>query len=287
MCAAQESQLKKVGIIAGSGHPPALLAETLEKNGIQPCIIALDGITSLDLYQSRAHLLTSIGMAGTMISWLKSNGVRDVVMTGALRRPEWSKLKADPRGMKILAKILLKRSMGDDALLRTLRRELESDGFTLHGIQDFVPGLLAPAGRLGCIAPREEDWETIRLGYNAAKELGRQDKGQCVVVQQDTVLGLEGNDGTKALMQKASLIKSQGRGPILVKVCKPQQDRALDMPTIGIHTVETAHEGGFSGIVVEAGQTLVVDLEDVIRLCDRHGIFLYGLLHDDPLMISA
>ena len=222
-----------------------------------------------------------------MISWLKENDVHDVVMTGALKRPEWSKLKVDPRGMKILAKILLKKSMGDDALLRTLRRELESDGFTLHGIQDFVPGLLAPGGCLGKIAPQSEDWETIRLGYNAAKELGRQDKGQSVIVQQDTVLGLEGNEGTKSLMQKASLIKSQGRGPILVKVCKPQQDRALDMPTIGTHTVETAHEGGFAGIVVEADQTLIVDLENVIRLCDLNGIFIYGLRGDDPLMISA
>lgn len=287
MCAAQESRLKKVGIIAGAGRPPALLAETLESKGIQPCIIALDGITSPDLYQSRAHLLTSIGMAGAMISWLKNNDIHDVVMTGALKRPEWSKLKVDPRGMRILVKILLKKSMGDDALLRTLRRELERDRFTLHGIQDFVPGLLAPAGLLGSVAPREEDWETIRLGFHAAKDLGRRDKGQCVVVQQDTVLGLEDNEGTKALMQKAALIKSQGRGPILVKVCKPQQDRALDMPTVGPHTAETAIEGGYAGIVVEAGQTLIVDLEDVIRICDRNGIFLYGLRHDDPLMISA
>ena len=108
------------------------------------------------------------------------------------------------------------------------------------------------------------------------KEHGRQDKGQSVIVQQDTVLGLEGPDGTATLMTKAASIKSAGRGPILVKVCKPQQDRALDMPTIGTQTVETARKCGFAGIVVEAGETLMLEREKVITLCDQYGIFLLG-----------
>ncbi len=276
MHAAQKSQLSKLGIIAGTGKPPVLLAETLERAGITPYIIALDGITPPETYQSRQHLLTPIGLAGTMMSWLKSNGVEDVVMTGALRRPDWLKLKVDPRGLKIIAKILLKKSMGDDALLRTLRRELEADGFRLHGIQEFMPELLADAGVLGAVQPLPEDADSIQLGFNAAKDHGKQDKGQSVVVQQDTVIGLEGADGTKALMLKAASQKITGRGPILVKVCKPQQDKALDMPTIGPQTIETAHEGGFAGLVVEAGETLIVEKDKVISLCNQYGIFLLG-----------
>ena len=276
MHAAQKIELKKLGIIAGTGKPPVLLAETLERAGITPYIIALDGITPPETYQTRQHLLTPIGMAGTMMSWLKANGVQDVVMTGALRRPEWLKLKVDPRGLKIIAKILLKKSMGDDALLRTLRRELEADGFTLHGIQDFVPDLLAPVGVMGTVVPLPEDSESIERGFNAAKEHGRQDKGQSVIVQQDTVLGLEDTEGTSALMKKAAAIKSVGRGPILVKVCKPQQDKALDMPTIGEQTIETAQSCGFAGIVVEAGETLILEREKVITLCDQYGMFLLG-----------
>ena len=122
--------------------------------------------------------------------------------------PDWAKLKVDARGMKILAKILLRKTLGDDQLLRTLRSELEADGFELKGIQDYVPNLLAPTGLLTAVKPLDEDNENIRLGFNAAKELGRQDKGQSVVVQQETVLGLEGPDGTKALMLKAAQIKS-------------------------------------------------------------------------------
>ena len=129
---------------------------------------------------------------------------------------------------------------------------------------------------MGTLAPLPEDAESIERGFNAAKEHGRQDKGQSVVVQQDMVLGLEGDDGTAALMKKAAAIKSVGRGPILVKVCKPQQDKALDMPTIGEQTIETARSCGFAGIVVEAGETLILDREKVITLCNEYGIFLLG-----------
>lgn len=247
---------------------------------MQPCIVALDGIAEADLYLNRTHLVAGVGMAGAMIAWLKEQGVHYIVMTGALRRPDWSKLKVDARGMKILAKILLKKTLGDDQLLRTLRRELEADGFELKGIQDYVPDLLAPTGLLTTINPLDEDNESIRLGFNAAKELGRQDKGQSVVVQQEAVIGLEGPDGTKALMLKAAQIKSAGRGPILVKVCKPQQDKALDMPTIGLQTIMTAIDCGYVGIVVEAGETLLVDRDEVIDLCNQKNIFLLSIKAD-------
>ncbi len=270
----------KVGIIAGSGRPPALLAETLERQGHTPYIIALDGSAEPELYQSRNHLLVPIGRAGRIIKWLRENGVTELVLSGALKRPEWAKLKVDPRGLMFVVKVALK-SLGDDGLLRVVRNELEKDGFHLRGIHEFVPELLAPEGVIGQVLPLPEDMGTIELGYNAAKEHGRQDKGQSVIVQQDTVLGLEGSDGTAALMTRAGKIKSVGRGPILVKVSKPQQDLAIDLPTIGLKTVESAHEWGYAGIAVEAGLTLIVDLENVKLLCDRYGMFILGLPKKD------
>ncbi len=265
----------KVGIIAGSGRPPLLLAEALEREGHVPYIIALDGSAEPELYQTRKHLLVPIGRAGRIIKWLKENGVTELVLSGALKRPEWAKLKVDPRGLMFVAKVALK-ALGDDGLLRAVRKELEREGFNLRGIQEFIPELLASEGVQGAVKPLPEDEEGIQLGLNAAKEHGRQDKGQSVVIQQNTVLGLEEDEGTSALMKKAGSIKSIGRGPILVKVCKPQQDKALDMPTIGPQTIEIAHQQGFAGIIIEAGATLIVDKETVIKLCDRYGLFLVG-----------
>lgn len=284
MHADQKSQLKKVGIIAGSGRPPVLLAEALEESGLVPYVIVLDGIADASAYQARQHLVISLGMAGGMLSWLKQNGVTDVILTGALQRPEWTKLKVDARGMKILAKVALRR-YGDDGLLRAIRREIESDGLRLRGIHEFMPELLTPVGILSEAQPQAEDWASIRLGFNASQQLGREDKGQSVVVQNETVLGLEDVHGTNALMQRAGQIRQAiGRGPILVKTCKPQQDRSLDLPSLGPRTIELAASLGFSGIALEAGASLLIDREETIALCEAHGIFLYGISAGDPLL---
>jgi DUF1009 family protein len=287
MHSAQKSQLDKVGIIAGSGRPPELLAQTLERDSIKPYIVALEGIAEPSLYKSREHVVMPIGMAGAILDWFKKNGVTEIVMTGALKRPEWRNLKVDPRGMKIIAKVALK-SLGDDGLLRAIRKEIEADGFHLRGIHEFVPDLLMPAGLLTRAQPASEDWETIKLGWNASQELGRQDKGQSVIAQNDTVLALEGKDGTNALMEKAAQSsQSIGRPPILVKTCKPQQDRAIDMPSLGLKTIDLAARLGFCGIVLQAHESLLIDREAVIQACNEKGIFLYGLTPDDPLMIAA
>lgn len=281
MYAAQEGQLEKsrhIGVIAGSGRLPLLLADTLRCRGFEPCIVALAGWVddeSGDL-SSYAHRVIPLGRAGEIIGWLKAQGVRELVLAGSLQRPQWLKLKVDPRGLRFVAKVAL-RALGDDGLLRAVRGELESEGFSLRGIHEFMPDLLAPVGVIGAIAPLPEDQESLEIGLNAAVEHGRQDKGQSVVVQQEVILGLEGRDGTAALMRRSVAGKSIGRGPILVKICKPQQDRALDMPTIGLQTAQMAAELGFVGIAVSAGETLILDREETVAYCNRTGLFLLGL----------
>lgn len=276
MYASEKISLKKIGLIAGQGRLPEMLLSNWEKAGVSPYIVALEGITDPDLFMAREHIILPIGCAGGMIEYLKRSGVKDIVLAGALKKPEWSQIRADQRGMKIILKVAL-RALGDDALLRVVREELESDGFILHGAQEYIPEILAPAGLFSETSPLQEDWDSIRLGFQTAKDWGRKDKGQSVVVQQGIVLGCEGSEGTKTLMEQAGKIKREGRGPILVKVLKPAQDTALDMPTIGVKTIETAHEQGFVGIVVEAGRTLVLDQEEVMARANHHKIFLLGL----------
>lgn len=273
----EKISLKKIGLIAGTGRLPEMLLANWEREGVIPCIVALEGITDPDLCAGRDHVVLPIGCAGGIIDYFKECGVCDLVLAGALRKPEWSQIRADARGMKIILKVAL-RALGDDALLRVVREELESEGFTLHGVQEYMPDILAPKGVFSKAIPLQEDWETIRLGFQTAKDWGRKDRGQSVIVQQGRVLGLEDNAGTQALMEQAGANKiAGGRGPILVKVLKPGQDIALDMPTIGIKTIETAHACGFVGIVLESGSTLVLDRPSVVARADEYGIFLLGL----------
>ncbi len=265
------------GLIAGAGKLPYILIQTWEQQGLSPVIIAIDGYATPDLYEGRAGATIPLGAAGRMVSFLKDNHVTDIVINGRVTRPDLMKLKPDPRGMMVIAKLLLKKNIGDDALLKIIRAEVEKDGFKLRAIQEFLPEVLTPAGLLTKTPFLDSDKASIEMGFRAARDLGFKDLGQCVVVQNGDIIGLEDVKGTNALIREAGRNKQAGRGPILVKTCKPQQDKSLDLPAAGLSTAREALAAGFSGIVLQAGETLLVDREETIQFCDEHNIFLYGM----------
>ena len=261
MCPAEKNSLK-VGLIAGNGDLPARLIRALEQQGgeVVPVYLGVD---------------YSVGQAGAIISHFKEHQVTDLVMVGGLQRPNLLTLKVDKRGMQIVAK-LLRRSLGDDALLRLIREELEADGFHIHGIHEYMPELLFPLG----VHVVPENWniseEFLRAGFSAAKEHGAQDLGQSIILDglSGHVIAREDKRGTDFLMKSVARLDGI---KILVKVSKPQQDHALDLPTIGMKTVAMAQACGISGIVVEAGATLSPDFEMVLNKCREQGIFLCGM----------
>ena len=146
------------------------------------------------------------------------------------------------------------------------------------GIQEVVPNLLAPIGVLTQTSPNDEDEEDIRRGIEVATELGRLDVGQAVVVQQGLVLGLEGIEGTDKLIIRCNDYKRKGKSPILVKLRKPEQDMRIDLPTIGVKTVENAYNSGFKGIAIHAGNTLIVNQEETIALANKYKMFIKGII---------
>ncbi|PZP54943.1 MAG: hypothetical protein DI586_08395 [Micavibrio aeruginosavorus] len=264
------------GLIAGAGKLPYLLIEKWKEQGFSPAIIAIDGFAESDLYADSTGITIPLGSAGKMISYLKQNNVTDLVVTGRVSRPDLMRLKPDPRGMMIIAKILLKKKIGDDALLRIIKSEIEKDGFRLRSVQEFVPDILTPEGLLTKTPIPPEASESVEIGFQVARDHGSKDLGQSIVVQNGSVIGLESEKGTNALIREAAKNKQTGIGPILVKTCKPQQEKALDLPTIGISTAREVQAAGFSGIVLQAHDTILLDREDVIEFCDAHNIFLYG-----------
>lgn len=265
-----------LGIIAGAGRTPRILVEHCLHKGIPFALCGIAGVVDSDFLNCYRGESIPLGQAGKLIQFLKSQSVSDLVLTGALQRPDWNKIQVDARGLKFLAHVLVKKTLGDDALLRLVRAELESEGFRVRGIQDYAPELLAPEGSLSAIHPSHKDYESVKLGWNTAHFHGQQDKGQSVVVQGESVIGFEDKFGTDALIKKVIPFPDQ-RGPILVKVCKPQQDRDLDLPTIGPQTVRQCAAKGFVGIAIEAGTTLIVDREEVVELCNEHNLFLLSL----------
>jgi DUF1009 family protein len=217
-----------------------------------------------------------LGQVGKIIKSFQSQGIKDLVMIGSIKRPSFSELVPDLKAAQFLTKNGAK-VMGDSDLLSALKAFLEGEGFTLHSVQDFVPDLLMPEGCLTKTEPSKNDWVDIRHGINLLKQTAALDIGQAVIVQDGLVLGVEAIEGTAALIERCGTLRRNGRKGVLVKLCKAQQDTALDLPTIGLKTVEAIHKAGFGGIVAHAGKSLLSNQEELVSYANKHHLYVVGV----------
>lgn len=268
---------RKLGIVAGGGELPKQLIEWCQQTGRQYFVLAIKGNADENIFSSDIpHEWIRIGQAGTGFKRYKDEGVKEVVLIGTIKRPTLSELVPDMRTAAFFAKVGVK-ALGDDGILRALVKEIEEDDMRVVGIQEVMPDVLIREGLLTKKKPDKEDSIDICRGVEVATTLGKLDVGQSVVIQQGLVLGVEGIEGTDKLILRCDEYKRKGKAPILVKLRKPQQDMRIDLPTIGVRTIENAHKSGFKGIVVHAGNTLIVNEKEVIKLANKYGLFILSI----------
>jgi hypothetical protein len=198
------------------------------------------------------------------------------VFAGHVHRPSLRNLSLDWYGLKLFPRILKAAKQGDGALLSLLVTQIEQEGFQVVGAEQVSRDLLAPEGALGDLAPNPEDLEDIEKGARVVAKLGGLDIGQAAVVRGGLVLGVEAAEGTDNLIERCGAIPGD-RGGVLVKILKPGQERRVDLPTIGVTTVEKAAAAGLNGIAVEAGGALILDREQVLTRAEAEGVFVYGI----------
>lgn len=270
----------KLGIIAGGGNAPRYLIEACQKLGRSFHIICLEGQADEGLGEGLPHTWLPLGAAVKLKNLAEAEKIQEIVMIGRVRRPSLLEIKPDWLALKVLTKIGM-NMLGDDALLRAIGKAMEDEsGLRVIGIQDVFKDLLTPTGVMGKVAPDDDAQNDIQRGILVARALGQLDVGQSVIVQQGMVLGVEAIEGTDALMARASGLKREGLGGVLVKIAKPQQDNRYDLPTIGADTVRAMVQAGLRGVALEAGRSLLIDREKTIALADEAGIFVTGLTLD-------
>lgn len=274
---------KKLGIIAGGGTLPRRLIDYCLETKRDFFVLAIEGNAEKDFVDSSIpHLWIRLGQAGTGFKRLAEEKVEEVVMIGTIHRPSFKDLVPDLRTTAFFAKVGAK-ALGDDGLLRAVIKEIEADKMRVVGIQEVMSDLLVKPGILGKHKPSKENMTDVTRGVKVAYELGRLDVGQSVVVQEGLVLGVEGIEGTDKLIKRCGEYKRKGSGGVLVKLRKPQQDMRIDLPTIGPRTLENAKASGLDGLAVHAGNTLIVDEEEVIKLANKLGLFIMGIEPGDYL----
>jgi hypothetical protein len=276
-----------LGIIAGGGELPIAIARAAEADGRAVFMLALAGMAAQADVAPFPHAFASLGELGKAIRLLKDAGCRDVTLAGKVARPEFSKLKLDARGALALPRVMAAAIKGDDALLRSLVSIFEKEGMRVIGSTDAACALVAPLGPLGKLAPAEDDDGDILHAIKVVAALGALDIGQAAVVCQGLVLAVEAAEGTDAMLTRVAALPKALRGTpedrkgVLVKAAKPNQERRVDLPVIGVRTVELASATGLSGIAIEGAAALIVDRDRVIQAADRLGIFVFGFAPED------
>lgn len=265
-----------LGMIAGAGMMPVEIIAHCRKTGREIFVVGLQGFASEEQLGDVPHVFARIGEAGKILKAFKEHGVHDIVLAGGIKRPSLKELIPDFEAVKILASLAIKR-LSDDKLFRACIDEIEKRGFHVVGIEEVVPEMLFQAGVYGKVKPTEDDMSDVRRGIEVTKALGAVDVGQAAVVQEGLVLAVEAVEGTDAMLSRAASLKKKGNKPIMIKVLKPGQDMRVDLPAMGLQTIESMVRHGIGGLAVEAGGILVIEREAVIAAADRAGIFIVGV----------
>lgn len=273
-----KAELPKLGLIAGGGQIPALIRETCRTEGRPLYIAALNGFCRPETVDGAEHGWFDLPQVGALMKALKAAGVEEVCLCGSVTKPDFASLKPDLKGALLLPRLLKAALTGDDAILRIVVDAFEREGFRPVGADALMASLLVRETVYGRHRPNAEQQQDVAAALRAARQLGAEDRGQAAVAAQGRVVGLEDDSGTDALLQRMAA-EPTARGGVLVKCVKPQQDRRVDLPTVGVTTVENAAAAGLAGIAVEAGAALMVDATATAAAADHLGLFLIGLPH--------
>ena len=274
--------LTRLGVIAGGGDLPRKLADHARAAGRPVYVLGISGFADPAFLAEFGGAEASIGEVGKHIELLTTAGCEEVVFAGVVKRPDFAHLKLDIKGAILLPKVIAAAGRGDDALLRVVLGAFEEAGFKVVGADDVLANLLAPAGQLGTHRPTFEHWTDIRHAARVASAMGALDIGQGAVSCSGLILAVEAQEGTDRMLERCASLPVAVRGVpehrrgVLVKRPKPMQERRIDLPTIGIRTVQLAAEAGLAGIAIEARGALVLNRSELVDLADRLGLFVYA-----------
>jgi DUF1009 family protein len=272
--------IETVGIIAGNGKLPLMVADGIRRAGHRAIAVGHIGITSKDIkYFVEDLWWVHIGELGKIIEILKKEQTTGALLVGAVAKTNFfsrthffPRVKPDERAIRVLSRL---RNKKDDVLLRAIAEEVESEGIRVLSPVSFLQESMAPRGCWTERKPSEREMKDIAFGWEVGKEIANLDVGQTIVLKDQMVLAIEGLEGTDEVIRRGAKL---GRGDVMViKVCKPKQDLRLDLPVIGPSTIRTLVKSGASSLVVEAEKTIVVDKSSVIREADRNHLCLLGM----------
>jgi UDP-2,3-diacylglucosamine hydrolase len=254
-----------LGIIAGNGVYPRLLADAAQKAGVKKTIAAaFTGETDPELAQ-HVDLIEwmRVGQLGRLLKFFRNQGIHHAIMAGQIAPKNLFDLRPDLKALMLLGKL---KERNAESIFAAIADELAKVDIDLLPATTFIEDWLAQSGLIAGpeLSPRQE--HDVELGWNAAKEIARLDIGQTIIIKNGTIVAVEALEGTNEAIKRGGSLAREG--VVMVKVSKPNQDMRFDVPVIGLETVRIAAESGIRVIAVEAGKTLLLERDAVIALAN-------------------
>lgn len=265
---------QKQGLIAGDGLLPVIMAQHAKENGFDVVAISLSGdnYRQLKKYCSKVYSFCP-GEVQKIEDALVAEGIKQITFLGKvsktilLKRP-----KFDSRAVDFIKKAI---RLNDDKVMLMIIEELEKIGITILDQTLFIKNLMIPSGILGNVQPTAEQIEDVNYGYWLAKETGKLDVGQSVVIKDKMIMAVEAIEGTDCCIKRGCKIAKKNSR--VIKVAKPSQDKRFDIPAIGLKTLKTMKKYRADLIAVEAGETIIVDREEVIKFANKNNIVIMAV----------
>jgi len=272
-----------IGLLAGWGRFPVLIAEKARKLGIPVICVGIRGMAEKETLAPLVDRFfwTRLAALNRPIRCFKKSGVRRWTMAGKVFKINmfsplrWLTLLPDPRMIRAFFS-QKRRDNSDDTMMLALIDEFARDGLVCTSALELCPELLVKPGVLTRRKPTSAEEQDIAYGWQLAKEMGRLDVGQSVMIRERAPLAVEAIEGTDQAIRRAGEL-CRGRGFVVVKVAKPHQDMRFDVPAVGASTIETMKKAGARVLAIEAGKTILLDEAETISLADRYGIAIAAL----------
>jgi DUF1009 family protein len=259
----------RYGLIAGNGRFPFLVLEGARRAGVSLSVAAIKEETDPSIEHLAERVVwIGIGQLGKMIKFFKNEGVERAIMAGQVKHVQiFSGALPDLRMLKMLMGLPRRNT---DALIGGVAAELGREGIELIDSTYFLQDHLPSVGNLTHRKPTDIEAGNIDYGLEVAREIGRLDLGQTIVIRAKACVAIEAMEGTDATIRRAGQL-AKGKLTV-VKVAKPDQDMRFDVPVVGVPTIETMIEAGATCLSITAGKTLMFDREEMIRLADKHRV---------------
>jgi UDP-2,3-diacylglucosamine hydrolase len=276
-----------LAILCGAGAFPLDVAGEARRAGRDLFLVGVVGATDPAI-EAYPHVWVRMGEVGKLFAALKGRAIAEMVIIGAMTRPEFADLRLDWGAVKRAAGLAQLFRRGDAGLLAGIAAIFEREGIRVIGAHEVAPRLLAPVGPIGARIVSDEDEMDIALGARLLGALSAFDAGQGAVIAAGRVLAIEAAEGTDAMLARVTDMRASGRlrlsGPagVLVKAPKRGQDLRLDMPAIGPKTIEGAAKAQLRGVAAAAGHVLVLERERCARGADAAGLFVAGFAYASP-----